>query len=62
MVGDDVNAITGDVGRTQRVAESDGMKGDGGVSENVMGFCLWIVGFVGKAFDEFVVGPDFDVV
>ena len=38
------------------------MKGDGGVSENVMGFGLWIGRFVGKAFDEFVVRPDFDVV
>ena len=38
------------------------MKGDGGVSENVVSFGLWIGGFVGKAFDEFVVGPDFDVV
>jgi hypothetical protein len=62
MVGDDIDAITGDVGRTQRVAESDGMKGYSSVSENVMGFGLWIGRFVGKAFDEFVVGPDFNVV
>ena len=62
MVGDDVNAITGDVGRTQRITKSDGMKGDGCMPKNVVGFGLWIGGFVGKAFDELMVGPDFDVV
>lgn len=62
MVGDDVDAITGDVGRTQRITKPNGMKGNGGVSENVVSFGFWIGGFVGKAFDEFVVGPDFDVV
>ena len=32
------------------------------MSENVVGFGFWIGGFVGKAFDEFVVRPDFNVV
>jgi len=55
MVGDDANAVTGNVGSAERITEPDGMKGNGGVSENVMGFGLWIVGFIGEAFDEFVV-------
>ena len=32
------------------------------MSENVVSFGLWIGGFFCEAFDEFVVGPDFDVV
>ena len=38
MVGDDVNAITGDVGGAQRVAESDGVKGNSRMPKDVMGF------------------------
>ena len=55
MVGDDINAITGDVGSAERVAKSDGMKGDGRMPKDVMGFGLWIHGFFCEAFDELMV-------
>jgi len=55
MVGDDANAVTGNIGSAERITKPDGMKGNGGVSENVMGFGFGIVGFVGEAFDELMV-------
>ena len=55
MVGDDVNAVTGNVGSAQRIAESDGMKGDGRMSKYVMSFRLWISGFFCESFDELMV-------
>ena len=55
MVGDDANAVTGNVGSAQRIAESDGMKGDGRMPKDVMSFSLWIHGFFCEAFDELMV-------
>ena len=42
MVGDDVNAVTGDVGRTKWVTKPDGVKGNSGMPKDVVGFGLWI--------------------
>lgn len=38
------------------------MKGDGRMPKYVMSFSLWVGGFFCKAFDEFVITPNLNVV